>query len=649
LILDAITLINFGIYKGEHTVVLTPKKNKPIILFGAYNGSGKTTLLEALQLVLFGKNAYTNSRGKLAYDDYLKSLINRDINHQYGSGLSLDFRTKNDGKDEAFKITRTWSIPTNNIKETFEVTRNNQFDPISSERWYEFVEEIMPSQIAELFFFDGEKLEGLADPLRSANLLRSGIYSLLGINSIDNLIRSLSQLEKKKLLQTASNKQTNEVQKIETELEALISEEELLVFEVASFNTQIDQLDNKIIRTQNDLKLSGADLYYERHNLDYELKLATKGKENLNQDLLKLADELSPLLIVEDLVDELKSQSMKSSGHNQRSFKILEDEFAIILNSLKIKSKANNFLTDQVEIEFKKRLSEIETELQNSSIDITIYEIPSKEDFVNLRNNINSKLKELENINSNIEIASKKLQAVPSEENIKIILDKLNNFEKEKIRIELSIENLKKKIHLNESRKTELQKAISTQLAEITESNIAQKVNARVLEHTKRSKATLEKFKYELIKSNIETLSNEITLCFQQLHRKSKFNLKFEINPNTFTLDIIKAKVGLFSANKLSAGERQLLAVSVLWALAKCSGKTLPTIIDTPLGRLDGPHRKKIVNNYFPMASEQVIIFSTDEEVTQPLYQSLKTHIAAEYKINYSEETESSTFELGYF
>ena len=69
----------------------------------------------------------------------------------------------------------------------------------------------MPSQIAELFFFDGEKLEGLADPIRSANLLRSGIYSLLGINSIDNLIKSLSQLEKKKLLQTASNKQTNEV------------------------------------------------------------------------------------------------------------------------------------------------------------------------------------------------------------------------------------------------------------------------------------------------------------------------------------------------------------------------------------------------------------------------------------------------------
>ncbi len=103
------------------------------------------------------------------------------------------------------------------------------------------------------------------------------------------------------------------------------------------------------------------------------------------------------------------------------------------------------------------------------------------------------------------------------------------------------------------------------------------------------------------------------------------------------------------ASSKLSAGERQLLAVAILWALAKSSGKTLPTVIDTPLGRLDGPHREKLIKNYFPKAGSQVLIFYTDEEVNEKYYQSLKPYISLEYKINYDELTQSSTFEEGYF
>jgi DNA sulfur modification protein DndD len=649
LILDAITLTNFGIYKGEHTVELSPKKNKPIILFGAYNGSGKTTLLEALQLVLFGKNALTNGRGKLAYDDYLKSLINRDVNQQHGTGLSLNFRTKSDGQDIFFKITRTWSVPTNNIKESFEVIRNNQYDPISSERWYEFVEEIMPSQISELFFFDGEKLEGLADPIKSASLLRAGIYSLLGIHSIDNLIKSLSQLEKKKTLETASKTQNLEVGNFENQLKALILEEEHLYLELGSENTKLDILNNKISQINNNLKMAGFDLYENRHQLEKDLLLSEQANLNLYDNLLALTEGVTPLLIIEELMEELREECQKSSGHNSRSFNMVKEEFSLLLNILKNNKQANEPTINILENEIKNRLNTINNELNKTAIDINIDEIPNKNELCEVRDIIKIKLNETKSLKSKIELINKELQAVPSEENVKVILDQLKDTEKDTLKINFKIEDNQEKIKILQSQKFEIEKVITKQLEEINTQNISSKINIRVIEHIKRSKSTLEFFKIELIKSNIESLSNEITLCFQQLHRKSKFNLKFEINSENFSLNIIKPNIGLFSANKLSAGERQLLAVSVLWALAKCSGKNLPTIIDTPLGRLDGPHREKIIKSYFPKASEQVIIFSTDEEVTLPLYKSLKPHIAAEYKINYSEETESSTFEKGYF
>jgi DNA sulfur modification protein DndD len=144
-------------------------------------------------------------------------------------------------------------------------------------------------------------------------------------------------------------------------------------------------------------------------------------------------------------------------------------------------------------------------------------------------------------------------------------------------------------------------------------------------------------------------VSEEINNCFRLLHRKNKFLLKFEIDASDYNLKIIKPDNSMIAAKSLSAGERQLLAVSILWALAKCSGKKLPTVIDTPLGRLDGPHREKVVNNYFPKASDQVLIFSTDSEITNDYYHNLKKYISSEYSINYDEDSESSLITKGYF
>jgi DNA sulfur modification protein DndD len=79
---------------------------------------------------------------------------------------------------------------------------------------------------------------------------------------------------------------------------------------------------------------------------------------------------------------------------------------------------------------------------------------------------------------------------------------------------------------------------------------------------------------------------------------------------------------------ELSAGEKQILAISILWALSKTSGRPLPVIIDTPLGRLDSHHRMNLVKNYFPHAGHQVILLSTDTEVDQGLHTELKPYVS---------------------
>ena len=78
---------------------------------------------------------------------------------------------------------------------------------------------------------------------------------------------------------------------------------------------------------------------------------------------------------------------------------------------------------------------------------------------------------------------------------------------------------------------------------------------------------------------------------------------------------------------RLSAGEKQLMVVSLLWALAICSNRKLPVIIDTPLSRLDSKHRMALIKTYFPNASDQTIVLSTDSEIYGKYYKALKKNV----------------------
>ena len=92
-----------------------------------------------------------------------------------------------------------------------------------------------------------------------------------------------------------------------------------------------------------------------------------------------------------------------------------------------------------------------------------------------------------------------------------------------------------------------------------------------------------------------------------------------------------------------------MIAISILWALTQASNKIFPSLIDTPLARLDSHHRSNIIKNYFPKTSEQVLIFSTDEEIYGKHYNELQKNVAHEYLIEFDSSKNSSEFKRGYF
>jgi len=643
LILNQLTLTNFGIYKGEHTVPLTPSAKKPIILFGAYNGSGKTTFLDALQLVLYGKTARTSGRAKMPYDDYLRLLINRDISPKIGAGISLTFTTLQNGKKEKIEVTRSWAETGNTIKEHCTVKRNDIHDETTSDRWNEFVEEFMPSEISELFFFDGEKIEGLADPARSASFIRSGIYSLLGINSIESLVKSLTQIEKKKATEIANSVGDISLQAEEKSAGELSKKKDKLLQEIASLLNELDKVSLEISKAEEEMKSSGANLFANRHKLQEQVGILKEQQKRVNAELQELSASKAPLLLLDDLLADLKNTMDAGSGHNFKSLELFKYEVNLIKNTFN--------RTDQFKVvdALEKRIDALTNEVSNSSLDLELSEIPTAEELLVLKTLVNKTIIDSEQIAEEIDRINKNLLAVPAEDKVQAIVEFLNKTQSEKIKIETKHEMLLSTLAEVSLQQDKISREISLKLSAIASQQTGLIVSQRVLSHAQKAKETLSKFKTELINKHLSSLGIEITNCFKTLQRKTKFNLIFEINPESFTLEIKKISGENVSAKTLSAGERQLLAVAILWALAKSSGKVLPTVIDTPLGRLDGPHREKLISNYFPKASSQVLIFSTDEEISKEHYIALKPYISREYSINYDETTESSQFTEDYF
>ena len=173
--------------------------------------------------------------------------------------------------------------------------------------------------------------------------------------------------------------------------------------------------------------------------------------------------------------------------------------------------------------------------------------------------------------------------------------------------------------------------------------------HARILQHARRARATLGTFRRAVIESRVRQIECLVRDCYRQLLRKSALVTGLSIDPESFSLTLFGRDGELLSANRLSAGERQLLAIALVWGLAKASGRRLPTAIDTPLGRLDSSHRIYVVERYLPFASHQVLLLSTDEEISGEYLKRLTPWIGRTYQLSYDDRTGETQIRPGYF
>ena len=653
MIFENLLVNNFGVYAGKQKFNLSPDKKKPVILIGAMNGSGKTTFLQAVDFVLYGKQSNIFHSSKLSYENFLKKNINKE-NYEEGAQIELVFFRKLKGKTQKFKLSRNWRPNGNKIKEDFFVFIDGEYDEDITKDWDNYVDQILPARVASLFFFDGEKIEQLADLDKSKEVLKKAINSLLGLEIVEQLNHDVDEFKKRSSIDMKTDNEKVKIAELEDKADQL--------------NIEIKQIDEDLIKVEDaltknnydkqelDIELSkkGFDYYEKRKDFEKELKILTENKNEEKEELLKIASSDGPLFLVQNEIQEILDQSREIV--EQKNLNQISDVKKTLINDAnqfvekncddkefiqKFKTYLNTKNTKETKINEQSHLLE--------NLNYQELQLLLEKQLPDLQLNVDQRIKTINKIEEEYEKKIQLINKIPSEDDIKPLIEKQNKLIEEKGKLVTRSNVL---TALKSTKNGPLIK-INIELRKLYDERSNQDIinldKKRFVDYSIKVKNILSSFHVKVLDHHIKKLEKYILESFNNLHRKKDFVKSIKIDTTSFDLKIYEKKNIEVDTNKLSAGERQLLAVAILWGLAKASKSTAPTIIDTPLGRLDSEHRLNLVEQYFPTAAKQVILLSTDEEINKKYHEYIKPYLSRSYKVEYDQKINGSKLQEGYF
>ena len=653
MILDEIVFENFGAFAGRQSMNLTPKDGrKRITMIGAMNGRGKTTTLDAIQLALYGNRAKLSNRGSLSYDTYLERARYRGANSEDNFAVELAFSIQDTQGIVSYRVRRAWKTGKRGPQEILEVSRDGKRDRALTETWTDHIEELLPLEISGLFFFDGEKIAQLADPVQASHVISAAVTGLLGLGIIERLQRDLLVLVRRKQDAVIPEEEKQNLVALD---ELVLREEErsrIASQAAAAQQTLVDRLEHELEKTQERARKEGGELFERRAELENSRHAAQAEVMRADQLLREIAGGPLPLLLCLDLVRSLGASSSSGLSFNSAELAaILTVRDEEILDLLKAQGQIQDLDT----------LAEVlqeDRERRNDMATNQLYEPPisatraAKAALEHVSDDHHAILTTLEERSSNHELVAdfdRQIAGIPSAEMITEILEK-----REALQLEVASARGRLDLLIEECQKVErdLDAAKATRERErqtIAMSHVEALDAGRIIEHSIKVRETLDQLKEQVRINSIASIEEVVLKCFKKLLGKNDFVHNLNLDKRTCEPTVTNQSGQQLHMERLSAGERQLFAVSMLWGLAIVSGRQLPIIIDTPLGRLDSVHRSILVERYFPQAADQVILLSTDREIDAELAAELEPATGRWYLIEYQADGERSNIREGYF
>jgi len=658
--IKSIELYNYRLYKGSNKAVFPNGNNKNLYLISGENGFGKTTFLHSLVWCLYGRlmaDIDETFRKEISNGGYNIAVIN-NLNHSCKQQLYSEIATetlaqiKKHGYSIDNEHIKEWSryavsleftdvlipsVPCQSLKvtRTYDVILNEEsieilIDGVPNELTTEIGQEIfindfiLNKDIARFFFFDSERIVSLAETntIDEKRKLCSAYNEVLGVKKYEDLKKNLENMRlrfRRKSDDVNSREKLINLLSKQEHLEKAIAEQEL---KIADFENQLAFLKKEDEYLQMQLLREGNGTTLEELNRLEKVLDATRDKDADYKLRLKQFLEFAPFAISGKLFLETKEQIERDFNISQSQNDVRNQNFLLgninaemqeAFNHIKISTKDKQQLINS----FHNIISKYQTNITNDTPLLTISK-DDLEEFIAIYSNIVTTYRvEFEHLADDyrknkqvMERTARSISNMHSKENDSVI----KNMRKQKNESERKIVDLEQKFReLHEERGATNKEltVVNRQVSELSKKVSVDDGNSKKDKVAEQLIGELNTFLVSLKNEKKISLERRIKTTMNNLMHKADFIGKVDVVIDNDIIDInLYSKDNIFiKKESLSKGEQQLYATSLLKALVEESGIQFPVFIDSPLQKFDKSHANKIITEFYPTVSKQVILF----------------------------------------
>lgn len=658
--LKKLSIENYKSFQFPTEIIFPCGENgKSIFLIGGMNGAGKTSIMEGINYCLYG-----------AKQEEIFRCINRKQMAKGNTDVSFELTLEMDDLSELI-VKRSWGAgvigdpKAKDLTERLVVVRDGKRVSVQNkDMWQEFIRAAIPPGITQFFFFDGEKIQEIAADDHSEVRLKSSLEAALGIEYITRLSSDLlylkqeerkdfvdisdedldfkeselkrekSKLQKKQIERDEAKKDLEQfksrLEEVKKQFQAAFQREPGTRDALRTAEKSRIQKTGRLTQVESEIKtlcegylpfgITGK--LFDAIKQQLEAERETAHGEAIKANAAVLARKIVRVVEEPEPIYQEKLSPEKMVELESRIFKLLKEGASVIdvVKIFNLSDRDTSKILQKIEsieksdVFLVRALAEEKQELQA--------EIRHIEASLNAGAATASERSLFDSLQS--EIDSCATQIGRKTEQLRILEEEILSLEKKTRDIELDIGKLYEKHQVSR------EKAVFIQECDA----IANLLN---------------QFVVRLRKNKVNHLQQKTLEMYRMLSSKSGLIKDIEIDDKTYEVKITDRSGHSIRKSGLSAGEKEVFAISLLWGLAQTSQLKLPIVIDTPLSRLDSTHRDNIVNNYFPNAGEQIIILSTDTEIDKEYYRSLEPHLSGAASLQFDHQQELTTIKTGYF